>query len=308
MKKVAGIFTFVLLMFALVTNANATTVQDAFFINEMNWLSDNSGFYLINDDGSTIDNQAGGVPIESIIEEGDRIRGMFEIATVEDVTGSGGTNYLGGGTGNNEFTGIYELVVTDITGSIFTMGASASFQTEMETHLGVGGLDGIAVSMFQSSTINYTRLSGDDIAEDAYPPAYDVSEEALIDNATDGSEFWSFGFVTADNYWRIDSDHPDIWDLKTGLSGSNHGTANLALDLIRNVSGIPLDPISNGMGGFADLVGSGDMKAIGGVNTPFDGWDNFDLNMKPIPEPATMFLLGSGLIGLVGYSRKKFKL
>jgi len=33
---------------------------------------------------------------------------------------------------------------------------------------------------------------------------------------------------------------------------------------------------------------------------------NVSLEITPIPKPATMLLLGSGLIGLAGYGRKRF--
>ena len=48
--------------------------------------------------------------------------------------------------------------------------------------------------------------------------------------------------------------------------------------------------------GFAVVVGEGQYSALGDAG----------YFIAPVPEPATMLLIGSGLIGLVGYGRKKF--
>lgn len=63
--------------------------------------------------------------------------------------------------------------------------------------------------------------------------------------------------------------------------------------------------------GALDLTGTGNdifgAVAVAGAVLHEEGNINSPSSQVPVPEPTTMLLLGSGLIGLAGYGRKKFK-
>lgn len=44
-----------------------------------------------------------------------------------------------------------------------------------------------------------------------------------------------------------------------------------------------------------------------GGTSGFRAVDSIDLQIAPVPEPGTLMLLGSGLIGLAGYGKRRFK-
>jgi hypothetical protein len=267
--------------------ANAVPLANVLFQGSQQ-LSDNSAEILINGPTSTG---------ATTLDVGDRLRGVLSIQTVEQGT----TTRPVGTAGNNELSAIFDIEVASkscsVSGCSFTFKPTATFQTEV-SGLGFANPSSNAmIAFFEDSTPDFTR--GGTVA----------AGEA---SAKDGSKFWLFGMDTSvGDFWNATAISDDLALLNSGLFAPTTpvGSFQTGLSLLDNPSGLVLTSVSctnlftltsgSHTGGCAE--GGLSVKSGG----DFDMWDDVNITVNVVPEPATIGFLGLALAGMGFVSRRR---
>ena len=159
--------------------------------------------------------------------------------------------------------------------------------------LNQGGITGEVMMLFTDTVTKYTE-DGPTVQDD-------------IDDATDGT-LWA-SFTTDSGYWYT----PNAPIVPPG-AGNKVGDSLGGLNFVQDNTGIPEwekinDPIEGVVNLDVQMYFQSEIEDHGAAGVHGNGLWQFKSNdpatMHPTPEPATMLLLGTGLIGLAGFARKK---
>ena len=284
-----------------------TTYTNKFkFTDYQNWL----GTGDTNSDGRIDDGES--------LYVNDPFEGIFTVTTISNIPET--TVTWQPTSGVDELTGYFTDTVTGIAGELITGGWVVG--THANDYMSLGSTTSGASSdmhIWDSGTSTYATYAVDNTMFRFGLESGDVYEMYYQSGTTNWDPAASDAIARAkDGSLYLKVTDGDMLEFYSHYSYALNETQFRAwYDLTENYTGYPFEPDTWGVPHWYPWDSSmhpaimSDMYLEGSLyTTDTEGWgyrSEDPVYGNPVPEPATMLLLGSGLIGLAGFGRRKFK-
>jgi hypothetical protein len=263
MKVKAIIGCLAILIFG-VNMASATSIN-SLFQNGINNLQDNSGENIIDHTSSP-----------STLDIDDVLKGDLVINSINN------TN-IGSANPYNELTAHFEVMVSGKTSLI-------------------GGQTTPTGNLYQYTFAPTAANSGSGAMVWIYEDSANDADFATGTGFVGPNPAWGIlGITDSDTKWTANTDTDNLLTLNSEMLDSDptHGNFNILLDFLVNNSGLQFNDVgSTGV----QITGAGHFEHSTSSAYQVEDQTNFLVNAV-VPEPASMLLLGLGLLGLALVSR-----